>query len=202
MEAGIRFKVFKRQTQGEFIKILWNLQKWNWTILKLATVRIQFWMVRLSNGWDYSHSKIPTFWKLDHLKSDLHKVWISNGWIDRPWWPSGLRRCVISLDWSMACLRSQVWIPLEAKKNTPVIRLIGCLVFGMGWTKSSNYDLIGHRYHKKLTGPLKAWNHQKHCLLSRLFLCRCSSHNLVPILPVISENSGFGSSEFVVFTIF
>ena len=35
---------------------------------------------------------------------------------DRPWWPSDLRRCVISPNWCMARLRSQVQIPLEAKK--------------------------------------------------------------------------------------
>ena len=30
------------------------------------------------NGWDCSYSHSPTIWKLDCLKSDLQKVWISN----------------------------------------------------------------------------------------------------------------------------
>ena len=48
----------------------------------------------------------------------LWKMWIFFGWLkvnghNWQWWPSGLRRCVISLNWHMACLRSQVWIPIQ-----------------------------------------------------------------------------------------
>ena len=45
-----------------FSKTIWNLDK----------------NVRFSNGRDYSQSLSPTVWKLDHLKSDLQKVRISD----------------------------------------------------------------------------------------------------------------------------
>ena len=45
-------------------------------------------MVWFLNNWGYSHSSSQTIWKLDHLKSDLQKVYISN--------VSGFQMCQIS----------------------------------------------------------------------------------------------------------
>ena len=46
----------------------------------------RFWMVQFLNVWDWSISQrwSPIIWKLDHLKSDPQKVWISNGRISDP----------------------------------------------------------------------------------------------------------------------
>ena len=54
---------------------------------------------------------------LGYFWSNVHRVKtvFYNIQKDRPWWPSGLRRCVISLDWSTARLRSQGRILLAAK---------------------------------------------------------------------------------------
>ena len=62
---------------------IWNLAQWPPCCQKPFEIRTKtsrFWMVQFSNGWEYSynHRKSPTIWKLDHLKSDLQKVWISN----------------------------------------------------------------------------------------------------------------------------
>ena len=54
--------------------------------------------------------------------------------VNRPWWPSCLRSSVISLNWCMARLMSQVQIQLEAWTNlcysTVTVERISCYLVG------------------------------------------------------------------------
>ena len=59
----------------------WNPDKWLPFCQKPFEIRTNmsgFWMVRFSNGWDYTYGHSQTIWKPDHLKSNLQNVWISN----------------------------------------------------------------------------------------------------------------------------